>query len=105
MAMTWMEQQSKPAVVMFTTEGIMNYADNCIRDEMFGLNTDKLDDETWDKLINHVGEVSTDGRLEKMVLGLFDTWIGEKFNDMVYEVLDEYLDGVINDYLQEMVED
>lgn len=95
MALTWTNVPDKPAVVLFTTSDIMNYFDNCIRDEMFGLNTDKLDDDTWDKLVMHVGNKCADGRLQKMILECFDTWIGEKFNDMVYEVLDEYLDDVV----------
>lgn len=95
MTSAWNEITDKPVVTLFTAHDVMNYFDNCIRDDMFDIMSEKLDDETWNKLLMHVGKSLDDKRLEKMVLACFDTWIGEKFNDMVYEVLDEYLEDVV----------
>ena len=69
MTSAWDEITDKPVVTLFTAHDVMNHFDNCIRDDMFDIMSEKLDDE----------EV-TDEEIDEIAQGLIDM-----FNDYFYE--------------------
>lgn len=85
---------NKPVWVALDTEDIENWIDSCpdwIEDSLSD-DEDEVDDKTFEKAKQWVIEHSTDGRLSnELNAALFDTRLGEQFNNMMWDVLMDFI--------------
>lgn len=93
---------AKTIVSLLDTDELEDYVRGNL--DMFDLDMDDEGEEVPDELVEKaVGEVmrrSTNGALRNEVWScLFDTWVGEKFNDMVWECVDGFVHEVVNEVL------
>lgn len=87
--------KNKPIWVALDTETVSDWLCQCpdeLNDYLVGEDGDEVDDETFERAIDWVIERSTDGRLSKELTNcLFNTWLGEKFNDMLWDVTFDFI--------------
>lgn len=59
-------------------------------------------DEFVEKVVAEVVKRSTDGKLRNEIAECFDTWLGSKFGDMIYECVNDFVGDVVCDMLNKM---
>lgn len=86
---------TKPIWVALDTEDIESWIDNCpdwLEDSLLDDDEDELDNDTFDKAKEWVVDHATNGQLANDLSAiLYDTWLGEQFNDMVWDVVMDFV--------------
>ena len=89
---------------LLDTDELEDYIDNnydMMEWFVTGDEDEDMPDDVIDSTIAEVVKHSTDGRLRKAIYDcLFDTWMGEQFNDMVYECIDDFVGKEIKTILE-----
>lgn len=94
--------ENKPVWIGLDTEQIGDWIDSCpdwLTDALMGDSTydefegdESIPDDVFDQAREYVLEHAADGRLNQAINEcLYDTWLGEKFNDMVWDILMDYV--------------
>lgn len=85
----------KPIWIALDTEAVENWIDSCpdwLEESLLDNDEDELDDDTFEKAKEWVVSHTTNGQLaNELSAALYDTWLGEQFNDMVWDVVMDFV--------------
>lgn len=85
----------KPIWVALDTEQVRDWIcsnPDVVNDKLADEDGNEVDDATFDKAIDWIVERTTDGRLSRELNEcLYSTWLGEKFNDLIWDVLFDFV--------------
>lgn len=86
---------SKPIWIALDTEDLGNWIDSCpdwLTDNLLEDDEEEVADERFDRAKEFIISHATDGRLaNELSEALYDTWLGEQFNDMVWDVVMDFV--------------
>ncbi len=102
-----------PIWVALSTDEVGDWIDSCpdyLTDGLYELvddDVDEIPDELFEQAKQWVVSRLTDGRLSnELNVALYDTWLGEKFNDMVWDVLLDFIGEEVRSFVKhERMED